>query len=196
MKKVAIYSDGGCDPNPGPGGWAVILEYGRHRRELNGFALATTNNRMELQAAIEGLNALKEPCRVSLYTDSEYLKHGITLWMRAWKRSGWKAKSKKPVKNVDLWKQLDELAQKHHVAWHWVRGHSGHVQNERCDQLATAAIQTLRRTHSPEQLARALTDLECGVRNADRIEPGRHVRSSRGLPAVARRAQAGNEALS
>ena len=156
MKKVAIYSDGGCDPNPGPGGWAVILHYGKHRRELSGFALATTNNRMELRAAIEGLSALKEPCQVSLYTDSEYLKNGITAWVSAWKRNGWKAKDKKPVKNVDLWKRLDELAQKHHVAWHWVRGHSGHAQNERCDQLATAAIQTARRTHSREQLTRAL----------------------------------------
>jgi ribonuclease HI len=160
VKKVCIYSDGGCEPNPGPGAWAVILEYGGHRRELSGSALATTNNRMELQAAIAGLQALKESCVVDLFTDSEYLKDGITVWVTAWKRGGWKAKSKKPVKNVDLWKQLDELAAQHQVTWHWVRGHSGHPQNERCDQLATEAIQTLRRAHAPAELAQALADFQ------------------------------------
>jgi ribonuclease HI len=160
LKKVTVYSDGGAEPNPGPGGWGAILEYGQKRRELSGYALAATNNRMELQAAIEALRALKEPCEVALYTDSEYLKNGITLWVPTWKRSGWKAKTKKPVKNVDLWKALDALASQHKVSWHWVRGHSGHAQNERCDQLATNAIQSARKNHSPEELAQALAELQ------------------------------------
>jgi ribonuclease HI len=160
LKKVIIHSDGGCDPNPGLGGWGAVLEYGPRRRELSGYALAATNNRMEMQAAIEALRALKECCEVAFYTDSEYLKNGITLWVPAWKRNGWKAKTKKPVKNVDLWKALDALASQHKVSWHWIRGHSGHPQNERCDQLATNAIQSARKNHSPEELARALDELQ------------------------------------
>nr|AJO70730.1 ancestral ribonuclease H AncA [synthetic construct] len=146
MKKVELYTDGACLGNPGPGGWAAILRYGEHEKELSGGEAQTTNNRMELTAAIEGLRALKEPCQVELYTDSQYVRKGITTWIDGWKRNGWKTASKKPVKNQDLWQALDEAVQRHQVTWHWVKGHAGHPENERCDQLARRAAKQQRKS--------------------------------------------------
>jgi ribonuclease HI len=137
---VEIFADGACSGNPGPGGWGTILRSGGHEKELSGFDPATTNNRMELTAAIAGLAALKRPCRVRLTTDSEYLKKGMTEWVAGWIRRGWKNAQKQPVANRDLWEQLLEQSGRHQVEWHWVRGHAGHVENERCDALARAAI--------------------------------------------------------
>src|SRR5436190_1003186 len=152
MKKVVIHSDGGCHGNPGPGGWAAVLEHGAHSRELSGGVPATTNNRMELQAAIEALGALKEPCEVEFYTDSEYVKNGVSAWLSKWKRNGWRTQSKKPVKNEDLWRALDSEVSKHHVKWHWLKGHAGHPGNERCDQLANAEIARIKKIYNPDQL--------------------------------------------
>ncbi|TLM65946.1 MAG: ribonuclease HI [Deltaproteobacteria bacterium] len=140
LQLVEIFADGACSGNPGPGGWGTILRSGRHEKELSGFAAETTNNRMELTAAIAGLSALKHPCRVRLTTDSEYLKKGMTEWVAGWVRRGWKNAKKEPVANRDLWEQLLELSSRHQVEWHWVRGHAGHAENERCDALARAAI--------------------------------------------------------
>lgn len=139
--KVALFTDGACRGNPGPGGWGVVMrtEQG-HQRELCGGERNTTNNRMELMAAIEGLRALKYPCEVSLTTDSQYVRKGITEWMTQWKRRGWQTSTKKPVKNKDLWEALDAESQRHDVAWHWVKGHSGHPDNELADQLANRGI--------------------------------------------------------
>jgi ribonuclease HI len=137
---VEIFTDGACRGNPGPGGWAAILRHRGVERELSGFDPATTNNRMEMMAAISGLEALKRPCRVRLYSDSQYLRDGITKWIHAWKVRGWRTADKKPVKNVDLWQRLDTAAAGHQVAWEWVRGHAGHPENERADALARAAI--------------------------------------------------------
>ncbi len=137
---VEIYTDGACRGNPGPGGWAALLRFGEREKLLNGFDPDTTNNRMELQAAIEGLNALKRPCRVRLTTDSEYVRQGVTQWLPRWKANGWRTSQKKPVKNQALWQALDALVQKHEVQWHWVKGHSGHPENERVDQAANDAI--------------------------------------------------------
>ena len=136
---VTIYTDGSCQGNPGPGGWAAILKYGKHEREISGGENDTTNNRMELRAALEALRALTEPCQVTLFTDSEYLKKGITLWMPNWKRRNWRRKGGK-LANVDLWMKLDEEIQRHEIHWRWVRGHAGNVMNERVDKLAKAAI--------------------------------------------------------
>lgn len=133
---VVIHTDGACSGNPGPGGWGAILESGSHRKEINGGEATTTNNRMELMAAIEALKALKNPSVVDLYTDSNYLRGGITGWIHGWKKNGWQTAAKKPVKNVELWQALDEAAQRHEVRWHWVKGHSGHDDNERADELA------------------------------------------------------------
>jgi ribonuclease HI len=134
---VEIFTDGACSPNPGPGGWGVILRYGRHTREIHGGDPATTNNRMEMTAAIEGLESLTRPSSVHLYTDSQYLRQGITKWLAGWKRNGWVTTEKKPVKNADLWRRLDSAAQRHHdVQWFWVKGHAGHPENERADALA------------------------------------------------------------
>lgn len=144
-KKVRIYSDGACSGNPGPGGWAVILLYGQHKKEISGGEALTTNNRMELTAAIRGLQQLKESCHVDLYTDSEYLKHGVTEWLHSWKRNNWRRADKEPVKNKDLWEMLDEQVSRHQVRWHWVRGHSGNEWNERCDALAVAEIDRFRK---------------------------------------------------
>lgn len=138
--EVTIYTDGGCDPNPGVGGWGAVLIHGAHRKELSGGAPESTNNRMEMTAAIEALRALKRPCRVTLYTDSEYLKRGVTEWMPGWKRRGWKRGRDGEVKNVDLWQALDAEIQRHEIEWRWVRGHSGVPENERCDVLAQEAI--------------------------------------------------------
>ncbi len=135
-KTVEIYTDGACSGNPGPGGWGAILAHGGHKKELKGGASETTNNRMELTAAIEALNALNEPCSVDLHTDSNYLREGITSWIKNWNRNGWKTANKKPVKNADLWKQLEVARARHEVRWHWVKGHAGHPENERADELA------------------------------------------------------------
>lgn len=139
-KIVEIFSDGACSGNPGPGGWGTILRWDGHERELSGFDPETTNNRMEMTAAIEGLAALKRPCRVRMTTDSEYLMKGITEWIDGWVRRGWKNSQKKDVANRDLWERLLELTRRHQVEWCWVRGHAGHPENERCDALARAAI--------------------------------------------------------
>jgi ribonuclease HI len=133
---VIIYTDGACSGNPGPGGWGAILIYGEHRKELSGGEALTTNNRMELLGAISALEALKGKRHVELYTDSAYVKNGITGWIHGWKKNGWKTADKKPVKNVELWQRLDALAAEHHVDWHWVKGHAGHPENERADELA------------------------------------------------------------
>ena len=133
---VVIFSDGACSGNPGPGGWGAILIYGEHRKELSGGEALTTNNRMELLGAISALEALKGKRHVELYTDSAYVKNGITGWIHGWKKNGWKTADRKPVKNVELWQRLDALAAEHHVDWHWVKGHAGHPENERADELA------------------------------------------------------------
>ena len=143
MKKVEIFTDGACRGNPGPGGWGALLRCGDVERELYGGALDTTNNRMELQAAIEALKALSQRCSVDLTTDSVYVKDGITRWLEGWKEKGWKTAARKPVKNVDLWQALDEENQRHDVRWHWVKGHSGHAENERADLLANLGIDAL-----------------------------------------------------
>jgi ribonuclease HI len=146
VKKVTIITDGSCLGNPGRGGWACILRHNEHSSELYGCAPHTTNNRMELTAAIEGLRALKEPCEVELVTDSEYLKNGITMWVANWKRSNWMTSSKKPVVNQDLWEELDELAGGHRITWSWTKGHASHADNNRCDELATTAAREQRRS--------------------------------------------------
>jgi len=133
---VIIYTDGACSGNPGPGGWGAILMFGRHRRELSGGEAMTTNNRMELRAAIEALGALKWPCRVALHTDSNYVKDGITQWIDGSKRNGWRTAKKNPVKNAELWRELDQACERHDVTWHWVKGHAGEPENERADELA------------------------------------------------------------
>lgn len=148
MNTVEIYTDGACRGNPGPGGWGALLRYGGVERELCGGEPDTTNNRMELQAAIEGLKALKRPCQVDLTTDSEYVRNGITRWLEGWKKKGWKTSARKPVKNADLWLALDEENQRHEVSWHWVKGHSGHEENERADQLANRGIDELLRQNT------------------------------------------------
>jgi ribonuclease HI len=137
---VEIFTDGACRGNPGPGGWAAILRYGDTEKELAGGEAQTTNNRMEMTAAIVALEALKRPCRVWLYTDSQYLRDGIMRWLPAWKARGWRTADKKPVKNIDLWQRLDMAAAPHQVEWIWVRGHAGHPENERADALARAAV--------------------------------------------------------
>jgi ribonuclease HI len=159
LPTVVVYTDGGAAPNPGPGAWAAVLQYGRHAWEISGAVPATTNNRMELQAAIQALKALNRPCAVSLHTDSNYVRQGITGWIRGWKRNGWKTSTKEPVKNRDLWMALDELAGRHHIEWHWLKGHAGHRWNERCDELATAAIERLRRETPASVLREALAAL-------------------------------------
>ena len=134
--KVVIHTDGACSGNPGPGGWGAILDHNSTRKELSGGEALTTNNRMELTAAIEALNALKRPCAVEMHVDSVYVKDGITKWIHGWKRNGWKTADKKPVKNVELWQALDAAIQRHQISWHWVKGHVGHPENERADELA------------------------------------------------------------
>jgi len=139
-KVVEIYADGACKGNPGPGGWGALLRSGGTERELYGGEADTTNNRMELTAVIRALEALKRRCKVRLYTDSQYVQKGISQWIHDWKRRGWRTADKKPVKNEDLWRRLDELAGAHEVEWHWLRGHAGHPENERADELANKAI--------------------------------------------------------
>jgi len=141
---VDLFTDGACSGNPGWGGWGAILRYDEAEKEIAGGVPDTTNNRMEMCAATEALNALKRPCRVRLHTDSTYLRDGITKWIHAWKRNGWKTAAKKPVKNVDLWQALDEAAARHEVDWVWVRGHAGHTENERADEIARLALKQAR----------------------------------------------------
>ena len=145
MRSVKAYTDGACSGNPGPGGWGVVLQFGAHERELKGGESDTTNNRMELTAAIEALKALKEPCHIALTTDSTYVKDGITKWLSNWKRNGWKTAAKKPVKNQDLWQRLEDCVAQHTVEWLWVKGHSGHPENERADTLANEGMSALKR---------------------------------------------------
>jgi len=139
LKQISLFTDGSCLGNPGPGGYGAILIYKEHQKELSQGYTLTTNNRMELMAAIAGLKALSEPCHITLTTDSQYVRQGITEWIHNWKRRGWKTASKEPVKNSDLWRELDQEIQRHKIDWHWVKGHSGHPENERCDELARAA---------------------------------------------------------
>lgn len=140
MKKIQMYTDGACKGNPGPGGWGAVLIFGDTQKHLFGGEAHTTNNRMELSAAIKGLNALKERCDVALTTDSQYVKNGIQQWMVNWKKNNWRTSNKKPVKNEDLWRALDEAVNKHDVSWHWVKGHSGHPLNELADELANKGV--------------------------------------------------------
>jgi ribonuclease HI len=153
MTEVEIFTDGACRGNPGPGGWGVVLRAGAYEKELHGGEPATTNNRMELTAAIRALEALKRSCRVALYTDSQYVRQGITEWLAQWHARGWKTANRKPVKNQDLWQQLDALAQQHEIEWHWVKGHSGHPENERADALANLGIDELADGGSGERIA-------------------------------------------
>jgi ribonuclease HI len=154
VKKVTIHTDGACIGNPGHGGWAAILEFAGREKEIAGGELATTNNRMELQAAIEALRTLKEPCEVELHTDSQYVREGISTWIHTWKAKGWKKK----VKNKDLWQALDTEATRHKVTWHWVRGHAGNPGNERCDLLATQKAHDFETSHTPEQRTAAIAE--------------------------------------
>lgn len=144
MKEIVIYTDGACSGNPGPGGWGALLIYDDHKREIMEGAFETTNNRMELTAAIEALNALREPCSVTLHTDSTYVKDGITKWIENWKNNGWRTAAKKPVKNADLWQALDEAADRHKINWCWVKGHNGDEGNERADDLANMGLNNYR----------------------------------------------------
>lgn len=144
LPHVIIHTDGACSGNPGPGGWGAILSFGDKEKGLKGSEAHTTNNRMELMAAISALEALKKPCRVDLHTDSQYVQNGISSWIKGWKKNGWRTADKKPVKNVDLWQRLDGALANHDVHWHWVKGHVGHELNERADQLARDAIAEMR----------------------------------------------------
>lgn len=144
MKNVEIFTDGACKGNPGPGGWGALLRYNDKEKSIHGGENNTTNNRMELTAAIEALMSLKEPCSVDLTTDSQYVRKGVTEWIVNWKKNGWKTSAKKPVKNVDLWQKLDEFNQKHDIRWHWVKGHAGHRENEIADELANLGIESLK----------------------------------------------------
>lgn len=139
-KHIEIYTDGACSGNPGPGGWGALLLYGKHEKELSGYEEETTNNRMEMTAVIEALKAIKHHCKIDLYTDSTYVKDGVEKWLEGWKARNWKTASKKPVKNQDLWQELDQILTQHDISWHWVKGHSGHAENERVDTLARNAI--------------------------------------------------------
>lgn len=146
MKQVTIYTDGACSGNPGPGGWGVLLVWNGHEREIYGGEAETTNNRMELMAALTALNILKEPCSIDLYTDSKYVRDGILTWIEGWKKNGWRTASRKPVKNAELWQQLDAARARHEIRWHWVKGHAGHPENERVDELARKGATEAART--------------------------------------------------
>ncbi len=144
--RVEIFTDGACSGNPGPGGWGAILRHGSTEKELSGGSPSTTNNRMELTAAIRALEALRRPCRIDLYTDSSYVKDGITQWIKRWRSNGWKTAQKKPVKNAELWQQLDEALARHEISWHWVKGHAGHAENERADLLAREGMEPFKKS--------------------------------------------------
>jgi ribonuclease HI len=149
MGDVQIFTDGACSGNPGPGGWGAILRFGKREKELKGGEPLTTNNRMELMAAISALEALTRSCSVDLYTDSNYLRDGITKWIHTWRRNGWRTAERKPVKNAELWQRLDQALGKHRIQWHWVRGHAGHAENERADALAREGMAPFKRLRSP-----------------------------------------------
>ncbi len=154
--RVIIYSDGACSGNPGPGGWGAVLIYGEKRKELSGGEAVTTNNRMELQAATEALDALKRPCTIDLHTDSQYVRNGITQWIHRWKANGWRTSAKEPVKNEDLWRRLDEAARRHKIIWNWVKGHAGHEHNERADELAREGMEPfLKKKKKPKPTAQS-----------------------------------------
>jgi ribonuclease HI len=140
VKHIKIYTDGACRGNPGPGGWAALLRFGDQEKIIKGAETLTTNNRMELIAAIQGIMAIKEKCIIDLYTDSQYVQRGVTEWLKGWKARGWKKADKKPIKNDDLWKTMDQEIENHHISWHWVKGHSGHPENELVDEMANKAI--------------------------------------------------------
>ncbi len=144
MKEIEIFTDGACSGNPGVGGWGVILRYGKAEKELSGGAMQTTNNQMEMTAVLEALKSLKEPCRVTLCTDSQYVMKGFTEWLPAWQAKGWKTANKKPVANKELWQELLAQSARHKIKWVWVKGHNGHAENERCDELARGAIERLK----------------------------------------------------
>jgi ribonuclease HI len=158
VKKVTIFTDGGCLGNPGPGGWAAILRYGKHERAISGGAAATTNNRMELSAAISALQTLKEPCEVIIFTDSQYLRMGITEWIHSWRKKGWVTAKREPVKNDDLWRTLDAACKPHRIHWNWLKGHAGHPENERCDALAGAEMEKIQKSQTCEELAARLEE--------------------------------------
>ena len=157
---MVIHSDGACEGNPGPGGWAAIVSYQAHVKEISGGSPATTNNRMELQAAVEALRALKEPCEVEFFTDSKYVQSGISEWLKLWKTRAWRTKAKKAVKNEDLWRELDTESIRHKISWKWLKGHAGHEMNERCDLLAKTEITKIRKRFKPEQLKSLLEDFK------------------------------------
>lgn len=167
MKSVTLYSDGACEGNPGPGGWGAILTYQGYVKEISGGSPATTNNRMELQGAVEALRALKEPCEVEFFTDSKYVQSGISEWLKDWKARGWRTKDKKAVKNEELWRELEIESAKHNISWKWVKGHAGHPMNERCDLLARTEILKIRQQFKPEQLKSMLEEFK---RNLDLAE--------------------------
>jgi len=160
LPRVLAHTDGGAAPNPGPGAWAAVLQYGGHAWEISGAVPATSNNRMELQAAIQVLKALNRPCAVEIFTDSDYLRQGITSWIHGWKRKGWRTAAGDPVKNRDLWVELDSLASGHTIAWRWLKGHAGDRWNERCDELATAAMERQRRSTSPARFREAMDEFK------------------------------------
>ncbi len=145
MKHVEIFTDGACRGNPGPGGWGVFMRYGKHEKKILGAETETTNNRMELMAAIQALASLREPCKIDLYTDSQYVQKGITEWLPGWKKKHWKKTNNHPIKNVDLWQELDKQTVRHEIKWHWIKGHAGHPENELADALANQAIDDLQR---------------------------------------------------
>jgi ribonuclease HI len=149
MGDVQIFTDGACSGNPGPGGWGAIIRFGKREKELKGGEALTTNNRMELMAAISALESLTRGCSVDLYTDSNYLRDGITKWIHGWRRNGWRTADKKPVKNAELWQRLDRALERHRIQWHWVRGHAGHAENERADALAREGMAPFKRLRSP-----------------------------------------------
>ncbi|MFZ4774480.1 MAG: ribonuclease HI [Terrimicrobiaceae bacterium] len=169
MNEITIFTDGGCIGNPGPGGWGAILKCASDTKELSGGEPDTTNNRMELQAAISALGSLEETSSVTLYTDSQYLRQGITAWIISWKARGWITASRQPVKNVDLWRQLDSVASRHRITWKWLKGHAGHPENERCDQLAGAEMARLR-NRNPAASLPALAGIVEQPREAARIQ--------------------------
>ncbi len=152
MSSVTIHTDGACSGNPGPGGWGAVLQYGDKVKELKGGEALTTNNKMELTAAISALNALTRPCEVELHTDSNYVKDGLTKWIHGWKKNGWRTADKKPVKNVELWQALDEATRRHKITWHWVKGHNGDEMNERADQLANEGMEPFKRRRPAAEL--------------------------------------------
>jgi ribonuclease HI len=178
LKLVKIHTDGGCEGNPGPGGWGAVLDYAGRTKELSGGEPATTNNRMELQAAIEALKALREPCQVELFTDSQYLREGITRWISGWKARGWRTMAKQPVKNEDLWRALDAATAIHRIQWRWLKGHAGHAENERCDNLAANEIGRIKKQFTRDQLREMLAHFQSVTQQAAVSQPSLFSRPS------------------